>query len=116
MPSNSITKLVSRVPSHLLEGYSHGFVCWQDGHFEEAQLLREREVDLKRDLGGPAQVATTRFPRVSAADVEAVISTWSGVPVEQMSSDEMKRLRQLQDSLKVCCLCLIDRPHLWPQI
>ena len=77
-------------------------ICWQGGHFEEAQLLREREIDLKRDLGGPAQIATTRFPRVSAAEVEAVISPWSGVPIEQMSSDEAIRLRQLQDSLKVC--------------
>lgn len=87
----------------------------QDGRFEEAQLLRQREVELKEEMGGPAQQGTSRFPRVGTADVQAVISTWSGVPVEQMSSDEMKRLRALQDSLKVsplhklslvqCCAC-----------
>ena len=59
-------------------------------------------MELKEKLGGPAEVATTRVPLVSTADVEAVVSAWSGVPVEQMSSDEMKRLRELQDSLKVC--------------
>jgi len=75
---------------------------WQDGHFEEAQLLRSWEVELKQKLAGPAEVASTKVPLVSTADVEAVVSAWSGVPVHQMSSDEMKRLRQLQDSLQVC--------------
>ena len=48
------------------------------------------------------------LPVVTAADVEAVVSVWSGVPVEQMSTDEMKRLRQLQSSLKVCTDALIS--------
>ena len=47
-------------------------------------------------------MTSAMLPVVSAADVEAVVSVWSGVPVQQMSSDEMKRLHQLQASLKVC--------------
>ncbi|KAA6426559.1 MAG: ATP-dependent Clp protease ATP-binding subunit clpA protein [Trebouxia sp. A1-2] len=73
----------------------------QDGHFEEALLLRAHEMEMRQKLGGPAGLAQSKIPRVRTADVEAVVSAWSGVPVEQMSSDEMKRLRQLQDSLKV---------------
>lgn len=72
------------------------------GYFEEAQICRERELQLKMRLAGPVGVTPAMLPMVSAADVEAVVSAWSGVPVEQMSTDEMKRLRQLQSSLKVC--------------
>ena len=72
------------------------------GFFEEAQICRERELQLKARLTGPEGVTSSMLPMVGAADVEAVVSTWSGVPVEQMSTDEMKRLRQLQSSLKVC--------------
>ena len=93
-----------------LVGLSDGMACGlQDGHFEEALLLRVHEMEMRQKLGGPAGLAQSKIPRVSTADVEAVVSAWSGVPVEQMSSDEMKRLRQLQDSLKVCanhnCSC-----------
>lgn len=63
--------------------------------------MRAHEMEMRQKLGGPAGLAQSKIPRVSTADVEAVVSAWSGVPVEQMSSDEMKRLRQLQDSLKV---------------
>ena len=72
-------------------------------------------MEMRQKLGGPADLAQSKIPRVSTADVEAVVSAWSGVPVEQMSSDEMKHLRQLQDSLKVCedrncsCCCLQKR-------
>lgn len=84
------------------------------GYFEEAKICRERELQLKEQIARPVGVATINedmVPLVSAGDVEAVVSAWSGVPVEQMSTDEMKRLRQLQDSLKVCrdmlLLCLL---------
>lgn len=79
------------------------YVLLKGGYFEEAQICRERELQLKARLTGPVGVTSAMLPVVSAADVEAVVSAWSGVPVEQMSSDEMKRLRQLQSSLKVCC-------------
>ncbi len=93
------------------------------GYFEEAQICRERELQLKTRLAGPVGVTSAMLPMVSAADVEAVVSTWSGVPVEQMSTDEMKRLRQLQSSLKVCTdpltcrtLCIescVELPKAW---
>lgn len=89
-------------------------MCWlqqhskhvlQGGYFEEAQVCRDRELQLKEKIARPGGVTPDNqavVPLVSVSDVEAVVSAWSGVPVEQMSSDEMKRLRQLQDSLKVC--------------
>lgn len=75
----------------------------QGGYFEEAQVCRDRELQLKEKIARPGGVTPDNqavVPLVSVSDVEAVVSAWSGVPVEQMSSDEMKRLRQLQDSLK----------------
>lgn len=101
----------------------------QDGLYEEAQVLRKYELELKRKLTTPATApiaaepfradstdanpmltgsATipTTIPLVGVvriADVEAVVSSWSGVPVQQMTADEAKRLNKLEPTLKVCC-------------
>ena len=79
----------------------------QNGHFEEAQIMREHELDLKRKLAGPGGMATTKIPLVSVADVEAVVSSWSGVPLQQMSANEISRLNQLEPILKVCHTALV---------
>ena len=68
----------------------------QGGFFEEAQLLRAHELELKQKLTGP-----TKVPLVTVADMEAVVSAWSGVPVQQMNAEEMLRLNQLEPTLKV---------------
>lgn len=35
------------------------------------------------------------LPVVRAADIEAVVSAWSGVPVERLTEDEMTKLVRL---------------------
>lgn len=104
----------------------------QTGHFEEAQVLRDHELELKeklvrkhqlnmmgklsQELGirpdpvGQEQAVFTRPPLVSVADVEAVVSSWSGVPMQQITADETSRLRQLEPALKVCGLALPCTP------
>lgn len=67
--------------------------------------MRQHELDLKKKLAGPGGMATTKIPLVSVADVEAVVSSWSGVPLQQMNASETSRLNQLEPILKVCC-CL----------
>ena len=98
------TRRSAKLNSHSWGTVAVTVVCMSSkgGYFEEAQICRERELQLKARLTGPVGVTSAMLPVVSAADVEAVVSVWSGVPVEQMSNDEMKRLRQLQSSLKVC--------------
>lgn len=60
-----------------------------------------QELGLKEELVDAEGAVYTRPPLVSVADVEAVVSSWSGVPMQQMSTDETSRLKQLEPMLKV---------------
>lgn len=71
----------------------------KDGLFEEAMLLRSRENDLKARLAGPADEAPV-IPVVTPRDIEAIVSAWTGVPVERMSEEDSSRLMRLDDVLR----------------
>jgi ATP-dependent Clp protease ATP-binding subunit ClpC len=70
-----------------------------DALFEEAALLRLRELELKARLSGEPEGAPV-LPVVEACHVEQVVSAWSGVPVERMSQDDRQRLLTLADVLR----------------
>lgn len=72
----------------------------QDGLFEEATLLRSRELELKARLSGAPEVAPV-VPVVEAQHIEQVVSAWTGVPVERMSVDDRQRLLTLGEVLQV---------------
>ena len=76
----------------------------QEGLFEEAGLLREREVDMKVRLGGLPHEAPP-LPCVTLADVEAVLSAWTGIPPERMGQDDRDRLSLMEPVLKASPLC-----------
>lgn len=69
-----------------------------DGHFEEAELLRKREKEIKTMLQRNTQDFMP-LPEVTVADIEAVVSVWSGVPVERMQEGQMDRLTNLAAGL-----------------
>ncbi|CAK0784796.1 hypothetical protein CVIRNUC_008000 [Coccomyxa viridis] len=71
----------------------------KEGLFEEAGLLREREVDMKVRLGGLPHEAP-QLPCVTLADVESVLSAWTGIPTERMSQDDRNRLSLMEPALK----------------
>jgi hypothetical protein len=71
-----------------------------DALFEEAALLRQRELELKARLSGAPEVAPV-VPVVMAEHIEAVVSAWTGVPVERLSQDDRDRLLTLADVLQV---------------
>ena len=75
----------------------------QEGLFEEAGLLREREVDMKVRLAGLPEEAPA-VVTVTVADVEAVVSNWTGIPVQRMTQDDRERLTRMEPALKVPCL------------
>lgn len=52
------------------------------------------------DPAGPPE-AQPRLPRVDVADIEAVISTWTGIDVQRLGQDEQSRLLQLASVLEV---------------
>ena len=74
-------------------------LCAQEGLFEEAGLLREREVDMKVRLGGLPHEAP-QVPCVTLADVESVLSAWTGIPPERMGQDDRDRLALMEPALK----------------
>ncbi|GBF97872.1 hypothetical protein Rsub_10227, partial [Raphidocelis subcapitata] len=71
----------------------------KDSLFEEASILRRRQLDYAAALAGPAPAGSC-LPVVTAADVEAVVSAWAGVPAERLSEDEAEKLATLGASLR----------------
>ncbi|CAL5223254.1 g5736 [Coccomyxa viridis] len=71
----------------------------KEGLFEEAGLLREREMDMKARLGGLPHEAP-QVPCVTLADVESVLSAWTGIPPERMGQDDRDRLSLMEPVLK----------------
>jgi len=70
--------------------------------FERAVELREEEILLREEL---EMLERTRVSRTSGnvtvtrADIEDVVSSWTGVPVTALKEDEAERLRQMEEIL-----------------
>ena len=76
-------------------------VCSQD--FEQAAKLRDEENTLTRALeekkNGSRHGDAEGSDRVTEADVAAVVTEWTGIPVTKVTDDEEKRLKNLEISL-----------------
>jgi ATP-dependent Clp protease ATP-binding subunit ClpC len=70
--------------------------------FETAVYLREREIELREDLERMRGIGDDEdLLEVTQADVEEVISSWTGIPVVSLQSDEAERLMRMEDTLKL---------------
>lgn len=69
-----------------------------DGLWEEATLLRSRELALRARLTGAAEGAAV-VPVVTSSHIESVVAAWTGIPVERMSQDEKERVLKLASVL-----------------
>ncbi|CAI9280644.1 unnamed protein product [Lactuca saligna] len=77
--------------------------------FEKAGELRDREMDLKtqisalidknKEMNKAESEAGEAGPTVTEADIQHIVSTWTGIPVEKVSSDESDRLLKMEDTL-----------------
>ncbi|KAI6675763.1 hypothetical protein NL676_003669 [Syzygium grande] len=77
--------------------------------FEKAGELRDREMDLKAqitaliDKGKEMSKAETEAgdvgPVVTEVDIQHIVSSWTGIPVEKVSSDESDRLLKMEETL-----------------
>lgn len=67
----------------------------EDIREQELQLLDEVSKQRKEWMDSREQTTTT----VSTDDVAEVISSWTGVPVKQLSTDEITRLRNMEQKL-----------------
>jgi ATP-dependent Clp protease ATP-binding subunit ClpC len=61
--------------------------------FEGAVQLRERELELRGEIRRLTQTlpAAEPAPEVTRADVDVVISSWTGIPVTTLREDEADR-------------------------
>jgi ATP-dependent Clp protease ATP-binding subunit ClpC len=66
----------------------------KSSHFEEAAVLREWELDLKAELVGPATDATP-IALVDAPDIENIVSSITGIPVERLRRHHTDSLSEL---------------------
>ncbi|KAG2433436.1 hypothetical protein HXX76_008493 [Chlamydomonas incerta] len=70
----------------------------KDGLYEEAVILRRREVDYRAELAGPSSEGSV-LPVVGVEDIEAIVAAWTSIPVERMSDDEKERLLNMRHTL-----------------
>ncbi len=73
----------------------------EDGRYDEAQELLEREAELDAELE-KMRTGWDRgnSPSVSAEDIAELVSMWTGVPVMQIAQEESKRLLEMEDELR----------------
>ncbi|KAG5537289.1 hypothetical protein RHGRI_024661 [Rhododendron griersonianum] len=77
--------------------------------FEKAGELRDREMDLKAQIAAvvdkgkemtKAEIETAdQGPVVTEVDIQYIVSSWTGIPVDKVSSDESSRLLKLEETL-----------------
>ncbi|CAA0806881.1 Chaperone protein ClpC1- chloroplastic [Striga hermonthica] len=77
--------------------------------FEKAGELRDREMDLKtqisalidknKELTKAEAESGDGGPTVTEADIQHIVSSWTGIPVEKVSSDESDRLLKMETTL-----------------
>ncbi len=72
-----------------------------DKEFERAVYLREKEIELREDLEGlKGQTDEDATLEVTKRDIEEVISSWTGIPVASLQSEEAEKLMQMEEILK----------------
>ncbi|URE12375.1 ATP-dependent Clp protease ATP-binding subunit clpA [Musa troglodytarum] len=77
--------------------------------FEKAGELRDREMELKaqisalidkgKEMSQAESEAGDSGPIVTEADIQHIVSSWTGIPVEKVSSDESDRLLKMEETL-----------------
>merc|ERR1712113_654541 len=76
--------------------------------FEQAGILRDKERELKWQIQviiieskekSKMQEINEGDPIVNEADIASIVSLWTGIPVEKVSSDETERLMNMEKTL-----------------
>ncbi|HET8715144.1 MAG TPA: ATP-dependent Clp protease ATP-binding subunit, partial [Holophagaceae bacterium] len=71
--------------------------------FERAVLLRQKEVQLREEVqqkrGELSEEDYASFPEVTEEDIEEVVSSWTGIPVKALKSEEKQNLAHMEEKL-----------------
>ena len=73
--------------------------CVRGETFEEASLLRAREMELKATLTGDNEDPSRVISTVGEDDIERIVAQWTGIPVEKLSGEDAERVLHLDDIL-----------------
>ena len=75
----------------------------RQGKMEEASILNKEVQKLKKDIARTRASYERRMRKekgdLKAADIRAVVSSWSRIPVDKLTESEGKRLRNLEKTL-----------------
>ncbi|CAN0906104.1 Chaperone protein ClpC, chloroplastic [Linum grandiflorum] len=84
-------------------------VAVRNQDFEKAGELRDREMDLRaqitaivekgKEMSKAETEAGEEGPTVTEADIQHIVSAWTGIPVDKVSSDESDRLLKMEETL-----------------
>ena len=67
--------------------------------FERAAALRDEERKLDKEIKDKKDMAGKSHDEVTPADIADIVSSWTGVPVTQLSTEESDRLLHMEDEL-----------------
>ncbi|TYH61516.1 hypothetical protein ES332_D07G057400v1 [Gossypium tomentosum] len=77
--------------------------------FEKAGELRDREIELRaqitaiqekdKEMNKAEAEAGDGGPLVTEVDIQHIVSSWTGIPVEKVSTDESDRLLKMEETL-----------------
>jgi ATP-dependent Clp protease ATP-binding subunit ClpC len=102
MYKSAAAKTAKDLVDQLREIRHNHSVALEDGRYEDAQEILERQESLERQL---ERLRTgwdrSTSPVVTAQDIAEVVSMWTGVPVMQIAQEESQRLLQMENELKV---------------
>ena len=89
------------IMTHLREIRENHNLALEDGRYDDAQVLREKETHLESELENlRTGWDRTNSPMVSADDIAEIVSMWTGVPVMQMVQAESERLLRMEEELQ----------------
>ncbi|MBO3461852.1 ATP-dependent Clp protease ATP-binding subunit [Aetokthonos hydrillicola Thurmond2011] len=68
--------------------------------FDKAGQLRDRELELEKQLQAPSQnEQSVNAPIVDEEDIAQIVASWTGVPVNKLTESESELLLHLEDTL-----------------
>jgi ATP-dependent Clp protease ATP-binding subunit ClpC len=101
MYKSPMAKTTKELINQLKEIRHNHTVALEDGRYEDAQEILERQEALERQL---ERLRTgwdrSSSPVVTSEDIAEVVAMWTGVPVMQIAQEESQRLLRMEEDLR----------------
>jgi ATP-dependent Clp protease ATP-binding subunit ClpC len=101
MYKSPAAKTAKELMDQLREIRHNHSLALEDGRYEDAQEILERQESLERQLERlRSGWDRSNSPVVTSEDIAEVVSMWTGVPVMQIAQEESIRLLKMEEELK----------------